>query len=59
MKNPANKHKLTDAERDQRFLDIAKAVEVSTEKEAFDKAVRRVAGPKSARRGPQHKEGKT
>jgi hypothetical protein len=38
------KPKLTDAERHERFLDMARKVGASTKREDFDKAVMKVAG---------------
>lgn len=40
---PAKRSKLTDAERHKRFLDMAKEVEASEQKEDFDKAFKKVA----------------
>ncbi len=39
---PAKQSKLTDAERHKRFLDMAKEVEASEQKEDFDKAFKKV-----------------
>jgi hypothetical protein len=46
---PAPKAKLTDAERHQRFVDMAHEVEADESQEAFDRAFEKVA---SARANP-------
>ena len=44
------KHKLTDAERHKRFVDMAREVEASESPKAFDKAFKRVVSKKGERR---------
>jgi hypothetical protein len=43
------KPKLTDAERHKRFIETARELGASESKEAFDKAFKKVAGPKQPR----------
>ena len=45
-KSPKKKPKLTDADRHQRFLAMAKEVGASTKPEDFEKAFKKVAKPK-------------
>lgn len=43
---PAPKHKLTDAERHRRFVDMAHEVEADEGPKAFDRAFEKVVSPK-------------
>lgn len=47
-RKPAQKPKLTDAERHKRFVEMARAVEASDDPKDFDRAFKKVA-PSSAR----------
>ena len=46
MAKATKKTKLTDAERHQRFVDMARQVEASDDPKSFDKAFKKVAKPK-------------
>jgi hypothetical protein len=46
----ARKPKLTDAERHKRFVEMAEKVMASHDPKAFDKAFKKIAGPKTAAR---------
>jgi hypothetical protein len=46
IKNAKSKHKLTDAERHKRFVEMAKQVGASDNPKDFDKAFKKVASPK-------------
>jgi hypothetical protein len=43
------KPKLTDAERHKRFVDMARQVGASDDPKAFDKAFKKVTGPKPSK----------
>jgi hypothetical protein len=49
MARTARKPKLTESERHQRFVAMAREVEASEDPKAFDKAFKRVAAPKKAK----------
>jgi hypothetical protein len=46
---PASKPRLTDAERHKRFLDMAREVGAYDDKDAFDRAFKKVVRPHAAK----------
>lgn len=49
-RKPATKPKLTDTERHKRFVEMAKEIGASDDPKEFDKAFKKVATPKTARK---------
>lgn len=45
-RKPKTKPKLTDAERQKRFIEMAREVEASDDPKDFDRAFKKVASPK-------------